>query len=154
VALKLVFTKSSKNTRQPGSGSSPIRGGAATNLLLPNGRTVGGAIVPENHRLPLSERALAEIRARICWLRDNEPAVRDFIAAKMFDGWLRNWYDQGIDPVTTRDQFRDRVWLAGLTVLEDRVALAYNYVQLFGGHAIVVTIASQGSFDGAPELWG
>lgn len=125
------------------------------NLLLPNGRMVPGVIVPEDDDAPPSEKALAHIRERIGWVRENEPAVRDHITKKMYYLWLRGWHDEQIDPATTRDQFRERIWLAALTCLEDRrLSLHYNDAQLFGGRAIVQWINSRGKLDGAPDLWG
>ncbi len=125
------------------------------NLLLPNGRTVPGVIVPEEDGAPLSGKALARVRERVGWVRDNEPSVRDHITRKMYDLWLRGWHHEKLDPITTREQFRERIWLAGLTCLDDnRLSLHYNDARLFGGRAIVQSINARGKFEGAPHLWG
>jgi hypothetical protein len=122
------------------------------NVLLPNGRMVPGVIIPEHDDAPPSERALARIGERVGWVRDNEPAVRDHITKKMYNLWLRGWHDDQIDPVS-REQFRERIWLASLTCLEDRrLSLHYNDAHLFGGRPIVQSINSRGKFDGAPDL--
>ena len=123
------------------------------NLLLPNGRIVPGMIVPDDEGTPPSQQVLALVRERVGWVRDNEAAVRDHITKKMYDLWLRGWCDE--DPISTRDQFRERIWLASLTTFEDkRLSLHYNDARLFSGRAIVQSITSRGKFDGAPDLWG
>ena len=123
------------------------------NLLLPNGRMVPGVIVPDDDGSPPSAETLARVRERVGWVRDNEPAVRDHITKKMYDLWVRGWCQEQGDPITTRDQFRERIWLASLTILEGRrLSLHYNDAHLFGGHALIQSINSRGKFDGAPDL--
>ncbi len=125
------------------------------NLLLPNGRMVPAVIVPEDDGVLPSETMLARVRERIGWLRDNEPAVRDHITKKMHDLWLRGWCHEQGEARTTRDQFRERIWLATLTILEGRrLSLRYNDGQLFGGQYLVQSINPRGKFDGAPDLCG
>jgi hypothetical protein len=125
------------------------------NLLLPNGRAVPAVIVLEDDAAPPTQQVLGAVRERVRWLRDNEPVVRDHITKKMYDLWLRGWCDQETDPVTTRDQFRERIWLASVTITEDRrLSLHYNDALLFGGQALVQSISASGKFDGAPDLWG
>lgn len=124
-------------------------------LLLPNGRLVPGVIVPEDDEAPPSQEILALARERIGWLRDNESAVRDHITRKMYNLWLRGWLDEQVHPVPTREQFRERIWLAGLTFLEDRrISLHYNDGRLFGGQSLIQSINSRGKLDGAPDLAG
>jgi len=125
------------------------------NLLLPNGRLVPGVIVPEEENAPPSQEALTHVRERARWLRDNESAVRDHITKKMYNLWLRGWHDEQLDPAITREQFRERIWLASLTFMEDRlVSLHYNDARLFGGKTLVQSMNSRGKFDGAPDLLG
>jgi hypothetical protein len=119
------------------------------------GREVPGSITPEDSRLPLQEQGLHEIRQCVTWVRDNEPAIRQYIADQMFDGWLDTWYDEELDSVTTREGFREAISLSGFSVLEDRVAsLFYNDGGLFGGLSIVLSVGADGHFKHSPEIWG
>ena len=120
-----------------------------------DGRDVRGSIVPGDHRHPLHEQRFDEIRECVSWIRDNEPAIRDYITDQMFDGWLDRWYDEEIHATATRDGFRDAISLSGIHVLEDRVAsLAYDAGELFGGHFIVLSVGAGGRFKYPPDLWG
>jgi hypothetical protein len=57
--------------------------------------------------------------------------------------------------VTTKAGFQAAIQLTGLIILEDRVAtLCYNDGNLFGGHAIVLDVNSEGRFVDKPNLWG
>lgn len=119
------------------------------------GRDVRGKIVPPHPNAPLSDQGLDEIRSCVAWIRDNEPAIRDYITAQMFDGWRSAWYDKDIDTITTPEEFRDAISLPGFSVLEDRVAtLFYDDGGLFGGHAIVLSVAPGGRFTQPPVIWG
>jgi hypothetical protein len=119
------------------------------------GREVRGSIVPEDHRLPLQEQGLEEIRACVAWIRDNELAIRQYITDEMFAGWLHRWYDEEIDTIATPEEFREAISLSGFSVLEDRVAsLSYNDGDLFGGHSIVLSVGAGGQYKCSPSLWG
>jgi hypothetical protein len=119
------------------------------------GREVRGSVIPLDHRRPLHEQGLDEVRACVAWIRDNEPAIREYITDQMFDGWLSGWYDEEIDTVTTREGFREAIFLPGFSVLEDHVAsLYYNDGGLFGGHSIVLSVGAGGCFKHPPNIWG
>ncbi len=124
-------------------------------LTLSDGRAVNGAVVPEGNRLPLHRQGLGEIRDCVHWVRDNERAIRQYIADQMFPGWLSGWYDEEIDQIATKEEFREAITLAGISVLEDRRAtLCYDDANLFGGHAIVLSVGADGRFDCPPSIWG
>jgi hypothetical protein len=118
-------------------------------------REVPGSIVPEDHRLPLQEQGLEEIRECIAWVRDNELAIRQHITDEMFDGWLSGWYDEEFDTVVTPEGFQEAISLSGFSVLEDRVAsLYYNDGELYGGHSIVLSVGAGGHYKYPPQIWG
>jgi hypothetical protein len=120
-----------------------------------HGREVRGSVVPLDSGRSLDEQGLDEVRVCVAWIRDNEPAIRDYITDQMFDGWLSGWYDEEIDTVTTRDGFRKAIYLPGFSVLEDHVAsLYYNDGGLFGGHSIVLSVGAGGYFKHPPNIWG
>jgi hypothetical protein len=73
----------------------------------------------------------------------------------MYEGWLSGWYDEEIDEVTPPERFREAISLAGLTIMENRQALlCYNDANLFGGHAIVLSVGADGKFDYPPDILG
>jgi hypothetical protein len=119
------------------------------------GRSIPGTIRPDDDRQPLNDQGLDEIRTCVQWIRANEPAIRSYIASKMFNNWRSNWYDEDDDAVATIDGFRDAISLASVSILEDRKAtLIYDDGDLFGGHAIVTTVGADGRFEHEPHIWG
>ena len=120
-------------------------------LLLPNGRTVPGALECPRPEL---QSTLLQIRPRLIWLRDNEQAAREYIAGKMHGMWQRRWYDPHFHAPTPRDEFRDRIWLAGLFVIDRLIQLHYNDAAFFGGKTLVLELRNVATFGGAPDLVG
>jgi hypothetical protein len=124
-------------------------------ITLSNGRTVHGGIVPYDDRVPLQDQGLNEIRDSVRWVRDNEPAIRASITERMFEGWKATWYDEEVDEITTPAEFREAISLRGISVLEDRKpTLYYDDANLFGGHAIVLSLNAQREIEHGPNIWG
>ena len=123
--------------------------------LLVAGREIRGGIAPEDANLPLQEQGLDEIRECVVWIRDHEPAIRQHITDEIFEGWMSGWYDEEIDTISTPEEFREAISLAGFNVLEDRVAeLYYNDGGLFGGHWITLSVGAGGRFPYPPLIEG
>ena len=137
----VVFDRESKEWRF----TVPIRG-----------REVRGTIFPHDYRRPIAEPALAEIRECVGWVRDNEPSIRDYITGRMFDNWMSGWYDEETDVVNTPEGFREAIYLPGFFVYEkERAAtLCYDDGGLFGGHGIMLTVASGGRYTQPPQIVG
>ena len=121
--------------------------------ILQSGKPIPCTIFPEDERL--TSKGLDELCRCVRWLQHNEPAVRERITAIMFQGWWEGWYDEEIDTVNTKEQFREAISLSGINVYEDwKADLIYNDGHLFGGHAIVLTIGPDGDFIYDPQIWG
>jgi hypothetical protein len=123
-------------------------------LVLPSGRTVDGSVRPEDNHLHLSSPGLEESRACVRWVRDNEPALRQYVADKMYELML-DWHDPERGTALTKQEFRDKIVLVGVQVLEDhRASLIFNDAGCFGGHAITFSVGADGKLDEEPYLWG
>ena len=124
-------------------------------IVLPDGRTIPGSIMPEDSRRPLQDQGFPEMRERILRVRDNEPSIRGDVASRMFDWWLEAYYDEEIDEVDTLEGFRDAISLCGISVYEDRkVRLIYQDGGLVGGHGISVRLSETGEIDMGPDIFG
>jgi hypothetical protein len=123
-------------------------------LVLPSGRAVNGSITPADDRLPLASPELEKSRACIRWVRDNEPALRQHVADKMYQLML-DWHDPEWGPALTKEQFRDKIALEGVLVREDhRASLSFSDAECFGGHAITFSVGADGRLNDEPDLWG
>jgi hypothetical protein len=123
-------------------------------VAFPSGRTAEGSIVPEDNSLHLSSPALAESRACVRWVRANEPALRQYVADKMY-GLALDWHNDEWGPPLSKDEFRDKLALTGVQVLEDhRACLIFGDAGCFGGHAITFSVGADGRLDEEPYLWG
>jgi hypothetical protein len=123
-------------------------------LVLPSGRVTKVTIVPANPQLHLSGPELEESRACVRWVRDNESALRQYVVEKMYQLML-DWHDPGWGPPLTRQEFRDKLALTGVLVLEDhRASVIFDDAQCFGGHAITFTVGVDGRLHDEPYLWG
>lgn len=72
----------------------------------------------------------------------------------MFELML-DWHDPEWGPALTKKEFRDKVALTGVLVLEDhRASVLYSDADCFGGHAITFSVGADGEFDEEPYLWG
>jgi hypothetical protein len=130
------------------------RGDWLFTLVLPSGQSVQGRIKPENNRLHLSSPKLEESRASVRWVRDNEPALRQYVADKLYQMML-DWHNPEWGPALTKEEFRDKIALIGVNVLEDhRALLNFNDAECFGGHVITFSVGADGRLDEEPYLWG
>lgn len=110
-------------------------------LALPGGHTVFGGISPEDSRRPLHEQGLDRIRARVRWIRDNEPALRSRMADRIYRYWEEKWYRQESDSVQTMDDFRNLITLSSIHVSDDGVPeLIFDDGSPFEKHAIVLVL--------------
>jgi hypothetical protein len=130
------------------------RGDWEFSLILPSGRSVEGSVRPEDDRLHLSSPELDQSRACVRWVRDNEPALRQYVADQMYELML-DWHDPEWGPALSQNEFRDKVALVGVQVLEDhRASLIFSDAECFGGHAITFSVGADGKLDEEPYLWG
>jgi len=124
-------------------------------VAFPSGRTAEGSVRPEDDSLHLSSPELEGSRACIRWVQANEPALRQYVADKMHGLYLNNWHDPECGPPLTQEEFRDKLALVGVQVLEDhRAFLVFSDAECFGGHAIVFSVGADGKLDEEPNLWG
>jgi len=129
------------------------RGDWLFTLVFPSGRTAEGSVRPEDNSLHLSSPELEESRACVRWVQANEPALRQYVADKMYELML-DWHDPEWGPPLSKDAFRDKVALVGVQVLEGHSALlVFSDAACFGGHAIVFSAKADGRLD-EPALWG
>jgi hypothetical protein len=123
-------------------------------LVLPSGRAVEGRVSPEDNRLHLSAPELEESRECVRWVRDNESALRQYVADKMYQMML-DWHNPEWGPPLTKEEFRDKIELVGVLVLEDqRAVVNFNDAECFGGHVITFSVGADGRYDEEPYLWG
>ncbi|WP_020470155.1 DUF2262 domain-containing protein [Zavarzinella formosa] len=124
-------------------------------VTFPSGRTAEGSVRPEDNSLHLSSPEMEESRACIHWVQSNEPALRQYVADKMYRLYLDSWHDPEHGPALTQEEFRDKLSLVGVQVLEDhRAFLVFSDAECFGGHAIVFSVGADGILDEEPDLWG
>ena len=130
------------------------RGDWLLTVAFPSGRTAEGSIRPEDNRLHLSSPELEESRSCVRWVQANESVLNQYVADKMYAGML-DWHDPEWGPALTQDEFRDKLALVGVQVLEDhRASLIFSDAGCFGGHAIVFSVGADGKLDEEPNLWG
>jgi hypothetical protein len=130
------------------------RGDWQFTVTFPCGRTAEGSIRPEDNRLHLSAPELEESRACVRWVQANEPALRQYVADKMYQLML-DWHDPEWGPPLSKEEFRDKIKLVGVMVLEDhRAALNFSDAECFGGHAITFSVGADGKMEEEPYLWG
>ena len=123
-------------------------------VAFPSGRSAEGSIRPEDSGLHLSSPELEESRACVRWVQSNEPFLRQYVAEQMYELML-DWHDPEWGPPLTKEEFRDKIELVGVMVLEDhRASLNFNDAECFGGHAITFEVGADGKLDSEPYLWG
>jgi hypothetical protein len=123
-------------------------------LVLPSGQAVEGCVRPEDNRLHLSSPELEESRACVRWVLANELALRQYVADQMY-GMMLDWHQPEWGPPLTKEEFRDKIELVGVSVLEDhRASLNFNDAECFGGHAITFSVGADGRLEEKPYLWG
>jgi hypothetical protein len=124
-------------------------------VVFPSGRIAEGSVRPEDDSLHLSSPDLEESRACVRWVRANEPVMRQYVADKMYRLYLNNWHNPESGPPLTQDEFRDRLALVNVNVLEDhRASLQFSDAECFGGHWITFSVGADGKLDEEPFLWG
>lgn len=123
-------------------------------LVFSSGKTASGSVRPEDRHLHLSSPEMKESRACIRWVQSNEPALKQYVADMMYAVAI-DWHDPEWGPEPTKDEFRDKLALVGVQVLEDhRAFLVFNDADFFGGHAIVFSVGADGRLDEEPYLSG
>jgi hypothetical protein len=123
-------------------------------LAFPSGRTADGSIRPEDNSLHLSAPELEESRACVRWVQANELTLQQYVADTMCQLML-DWHDLEWGPPLTKDEFRDKLLLEGVCVLEDhRASLHFGDADCFGGHWITFAVGADGKLDETPFLWG
>lgn len=120
-----------------------------------SGRTADGSIRPEDESLHLSPPQLDESRACVRWVQANEPALRRYVADKMYPLYFNNWHNPECGPPLTQEEFCEKIVLASISVLEDhRASLHFSDAGCFGGHWITFSVGADGELDEEPYLWG
>lgn len=118
-------------------------------------RAVPADYYPADISLSPAEHGWDGVRACVRWVRANGAAAREYVAAKLFQGWLEGWYDPEIDAVTTLKEFQGKFELSGITFFEDQEAnLIYNDGNLFGGHGFSLKVNAAGEFVAGPDMFG
>lgn len=131
------------------------RGDWMFTVAFPLGRSAEGSIRPEYDSLHLSSPELGESRACIHWVQANEPALRQYVVDKMYRLYLNNWHDPAYGPPLTLEEFRDKLALVNVNVMEDhRAELHFSDAECFGGHWITFSVGADGKLDEEPYLWG
>ncbi len=130
------------------------RGDWLFKLVLPTRQAAKGSLTPCDNRLHLSSPEFDESRRCLSWIRDNEPVLRGYVADTMYELML-DWHDPEWGPPLTKDEFRDKITLTGVVVLEDhRASLIFSDAECFGGHNITFSVGADGRLDEEPYLWG
>ena len=123
-------------------------------LNLATGHQVEATITPEDNRMHLSSPEFEESIQCVRWVRDNELTLRQYVADSMYELML-DWHDPEWGPPLSKEQFRDKIALTGVLVLEDhRASIVFSDADCFGGHAITFSVGADGKFDDEPYLWG
>lgn len=130
------------------------RGDWLFTVVFPSGRTAKGRVRPEDNSLHLSSPALEESRECVRWVQSNEPVLRQYVADQMYELML-DWHNPEWGPALSRDEFRDKLSLAAVQVLEGhRASLFFDDAGCFGGHAIELSVGADGRLEEEPQLWG
>lgn len=123
-------------------------------VVFPSGRIAKGSIRPEDDSHHLSSPELEESRACTRWVQANELALRQYVADNMYEMML-DWHDPDWGAPLTKDLFRDKIELVGVSVLEDhRAMLNFSDAKCFGGHCITFSVGADGKLDEEPYIWG
>ena len=130
------------------------RGDWLFTIVFPSGRTAKGTVRPEDNSLHLSSPELDESRACVRWVQANELTLKQYLADKTYEEML-DWHDPDWSPPMTKEEFRDKLALLGVNVLEDhRAFLIFSDAECFGGHALVFSVGADGKLDEDPQMWG
>jgi hypothetical protein len=133
----------------------PARRAWRGEVALASGRTVPLAICVDEPAFAHDPEWVRTLVRRVNWVCVNEPSLRGSVADRMYDGWRSDWYDEEIDTVNSKPQFVDSLRLDGINVYEDPFPeLIYHDGNLFGGHAVVVSVADDGALRWDPTLFG
>jgi hypothetical protein len=115
------------------------------------GRSVRGAILPEDCRVPLAGVQLETVRALVRWVRQNEPSVREHLTAEMFDWWRDTSGDQAGAAAPTPEEFRARLTLTCVYFFDDgsKAKVAYE----LAGWILSVTVGPGGAFEAGANVF-
>lgn len=123
-------------------------------VILPSGQAVDGFVEPEDYDLALSSPVFNESRACARWVRENEAALCQYVADKMYDLML-DWHHEEWGPALSKDEFREKIALSSFWVAQEgRASLLFDDAGLFGGHRITFSVRADGTLDEEPYLWG
>lgn len=109
------------------------------------GRTVLGAIFPEERLNPLGGVQLEKIRSCIQWIKENEPTIREHVVAEGFDWWRDNCCEKENASICTPKEFRTRLALACICFFYDGSKAKTVYE--VDDQTIWVTVGSKGDFE-------
>jgi hypothetical protein len=116
--------------------------------------SVTGVVVPEATWEPIQPGELPRIGRTVQWVRRNDFAVREHIAAEMWD-W---WYNEYCDPpdreaVRSPAEFRDKLTLEVIRFEPGKDAfLDYADHGLVCGYGIRIYVSPDGQFTSGPEM--
>jgi hypothetical protein len=66
-----------------------------------------------------------------------------------------DWHNKEWGSPLSKDEFRDKIALTGVQVLDDhRAVLLFSDAECFGGHTITFSVGADGRLDEDPYLWG
>src|SRR5262249_40229271 len=95
---------------------------------------------------PLSGESLPRIRALVEWLRENEPSLREKVAAEMFEEWREDYWDTDTDGVAAPEKLAARLRLVEITFVPDGLAyLWYHFDSAHGPGQIRLGLDSTGA---------
>lgn len=116
-----------------------------------NDRPVRGAILPEGRRNPLAGVRLETVRACVEWVRENEPAVREYLTAEVFDWWQDAYGDQEGAAFRTPEEFRARLSLRCIYFFYDGGKAKVAYAA--AGQILSVTVGPAGTFEPGVDVF-
>lgn len=123
-------------------------------IAMADGRRIAATYDPSDYRLPPAEQGWYGIKACVRWLQENESAARDYLADRLFYGWMEDWRDEDHD-VNTIEEFRQKLTIGFVNFGEDQEArLNYEDGNLFGGHCFCVHVNDKGEYIGDPDMFG
>jgi hypothetical protein len=121
-------------------------------VVLIEGSSIVGQILPEIEGAIPSEDWLRLIRKCVIWLRANEPELRRRVSEDMFDYWCET-YCRAEDEVNTPEEFAATIRTIGINFSEGGQAeVFYDDNGLFGDHGIWVEINEVGEFVQGPDF--
>ena len=110
-----------------------------------NGRSIRATYGPADSRLPPQQQGWEGVRACVAWVRTNEGSVRGLLTDRMYDGWVKDWYEEDDEDLISPEEFKERFRLSGINFYDDQNArLIYEDGGLFGCHRFCVTINAAG----------